>query len=250
MITAATGGSTGGTGTGGTGTGGTGTGTGSGSASGTLTATVSVQVGETAGSIFLQPTPTSLTSEGGKVTLLVIVRDSSGQPLANQGVNFTTELGTLASRGATVTTNRRGEATDMLTLTKPDLVNNVASVMVSARTVGGTSGGTGGTGGGTGILTATATIRIQGDRPVASFTFTQGATQLSVQFIDTSTFQGTATYSWNFGDGASSNQSDPEHTYAAAGDYTVVLTVTDSSGLSDTATARITVPVTSGGGGT
>jgi len=244
-ITAATGGSAGGTGTGGTGTGTGGTGTGTGSATGTLTATVEIQVGETAGSILLQPTPTSLTSEGGKVTLLAIVRDSNGQPLANQGVNFTTELGTLGSRGATVTTNARGEARDMLTLSKADLVNNVASVMVSARTIGGGTGGTG-----TALLDANATVRIQGDRPVASFSFSEGSTPLSVQFIDTSSFQGSVTYSWTFGDGLSSNQSDPEHQYAAAGPYTVILTITDASGLTDTATARITVPVTAGGSGT
>ncbi|HEV2855819.1 MAG TPA: PKD domain-containing protein [Thermoanaerobaculia bacterium] len=249
MVTAATGGAVGSTG--GT-TGGTGTTGGSGSATGTLTATVSIQVGENAGSILLQPTPTSLTTEGGNVTLLAIVRDSNGQPLPNQGVNFSTELGSLNSRGATVTTNARGEARDTLVLTPGDLANNVASVRVTARTTGGGgsgTGGTGGTGGGAGLLVAEATIRIQGERPVASFTYSQGSTQLSVQFIDTSTSQGALTYSWNFGDGSSSTQANPTHQYAAAGDYTVVLTVTDASGLTDTATARITVPVTGQGNG-
>ncbi|HKI01508.1 MAG TPA: PKD domain-containing protein [Thermoanaerobaculia bacterium] len=236
-ITAATGGSTG---SGGTGTGGTGTG---GSSSGTLTASIDIQVGEVAGSILLQPTPTTLTSEGGPVSLLAIVLDASGQPLQNQGVNFSTELGTLRSRGATVTTNRRGEAVDTLTLSAADLANNTASVVVSARTIGG------GAMGATAPLTASSTIRIQGDRPVASFSFTQGSTELSVQFIDTSSSQGAVTYSWNFGDGSSSNQANPVHQYAAAGSYNVVLTVTDASGLTDTATARITVPVTTGGSG-
>jgi hypothetical protein len=245
-ITAATGGSTGGGTTGGTG--GTGGGTGSGSSSGTLTATIEVQVGEAAGSIFLQPTPTSLTEAGGKVNLLAIVRDSSGQPLPNQGVNFTTDVGTLRSRGATVTTNARGEAVDVLTLTELELSNNVSSVMVSARTIGGATGGTGGTGGA--VLSANATIRIQGGRPVASFSYAQGSTQLSVIFTDTSTFQGAVTYSWNFGDGSSSTDANPTHQYAAAGDYNVILTVTDATGLTDTATARITVPVTTGGSGT
>jgi PKD domain/Bacterial Ig-like domain (group 1) len=239
MITAATGGSAGGTGTG---TGGTGTG---GSSSGTLTATISVQVGEAAGSILLQPTPTTLTVVGGKVTLLAIVRDASGQPLPNQGVNFTTDVGTLNSRGATVTTNARGEARDTVTLTELELSNNVSSVTVTAQTIGGGTGGTGGS-----VLSDSATIRIQGDRPVASFAYSQGSTQLSVLFIDTSTSQGVLTYSWNFGDGSSSTEANPTHQYAAAGDYTVVLTITDSSGLTDTATARITVPVTTGGSGT
>ncbi|WP_244859439.1 PKD domain-containing protein [Shewanella dokdonensis] len=41
---------------------------------------------------------------------------------------------------------------------------------------------------------------------------------------------GTAPYSyrWNFGDGTSSTQQNPQHTYAAAGSYSVILTVTDA----------------------
>jgi len=242
-ITAQTGGSTGGTGTG------TGTGTGSGgSSSGAGSATVEVQVGRTAGTILLQPTPTSLTLNGGKVNLLAIVRDSAGQPLANQGVNFTTDYGTLGSRGATVTTNARGEARDTVTLSASDLSNNVATVTITAQTAGGGTGGTGGTG--TGLLSATATIHIQGDRPVASFSYQQGSSPQEVQFIDISTSSGALTYSWNFGDNSSSTQSSPTHLYAAPGTYTVVLTITDTSGFSDTATARITVPVTTPGNGT
>lgn len=37
------------------------------------------------------------------------------------------------------------------------------------------------------------------------------------------------TYSWTFGDGSTSNQVNPSHTYATNGTYTVCLTVTDSS---------------------
>ena len=38
------------------------------------------------------------------------------------------------------------------------------------------------------------------------------------------------TYSWTFGDGASSAEMKPSHTYAQDGDYTVALTVTDARG--------------------
>lgn len=38
---------------------------------------------------------------------------------------------------------------------------------------------------------------------------------------------------WDFGDGATSNEENPVHTYAARGDYTVTLTVTDNQGLTD-----------------
>jgi PKD repeat protein len=53
-----------------------------------------------------------------------------------------------------------------------------------------------------------------------------------------------ATYHWSFGDGNTSNESNPTHTYSAADTYTVNLTVTDDQGAtgSDTSTAIITVP--------
>jgi YD repeat-containing protein len=52
-------------------------------------------------------------------------------------------------------------------------------------------------------------------------------------------------YSWNFGDGtAPSTQANPSHVYNAVGNYTVVLTVTDSHGAQGSAstTANITAP--------
>jgi PKD repeat protein len=50
-----------------------------------------------------------------------------------------------------------------------------------------------------------------------------------VQFTDTST--GTPlSWSWDFGDGATSTLENPSHGYAAAGCYTVKLTVSESSG--------------------
>jgi hypothetical protein len=236
-ITAATGGSTGGTGTG---TGGTGGGTGSSSSSGTLTATVEVQVGEAAKSITLQPTPTTLPADLKPVTLLALVRDSLGQPLPNQGVNFTTEIGTLSSRGSIIQTNARGEARDTLTVTQADLANNPTSITVTAQTAGADGG----------LVTATAEVRVVSDRPVASFAFERGATDLQVAFTDTSTGPDNLTYSWNFGDTSSSIEQNPRHNYASPGTYNVQLTVTDAnSGQSDTASARVTVPVDTPGTG-
>ena len=44
-----------------------------------------------------------------------------------------------------------------------------------------------------------------------------------------------ASYSWDFGDGNSSTDANPSHTYAASGSYTVSLIVTDNQGASSTA---------------
>ena len=49
------------------------------------------------------------------------------------------------------------------------------------------------------------------------------------------------TYSWSFGDGATTSGAIASHTYASPGTYIVTLTVKDSSGASFTATQNVTV---------
>jgi len=79
--------------------------------------------------------------------------------------------------------------------------------------------------------------------PVAGFTWT--AEELTVSFSNTSTDDGdTLTYAWDFGDGNSSTEADPVHTYAADGTYTVTLTVTDADGNTDTHTGTVDVAAT------
>jgi len=46
---------------------------------------------------------------------------------------------------------------------------------------------------------------------------------------------------WTFGDGATSDERNPVHTYADPGMYDISLTVTDNSGASDTQTHRVDV---------
>jgi serine protease len=48
-------------------------------------------------------------------------------------------------------------------------------------------------------------------------------------------------YSWSFGDDETSTDMDPMHTYAAAGVYSVTLTVTDSEGLTDSESMDVEV---------
>jgi subtilisin family serine protease len=77
--------------------------------------------------------------------------------------------------------------------------------------------------------------------PSASFNYS--CTGLTCQFTDTSTdSDGTiAGWGWNFGDGASSTEQNPSHTYAASGTYTVALTVTDDGGATGTTSQPVTV---------
>ena len=80
--------------------------------------------------------------------------------------------------------------------------------------------------------------------PVASFTATpDGEHPLAYTFDGGgSTDDGAiAGYAWTFGDGTTGTGSAPAHTYAAAGSYTVALTVTDDAGATGTAQRTLTV---------
>lgn len=56
------------------------------------------------------------------------------------------------------------------------------------------------------------------------------------------------TYSWKFGDGASSTGATVNHTYQTSGDFNVTLTITDSSGQSRTVLKILSVAPMAGGG--
>ncbi|OFY70837.1 MAG: hypothetical protein A3G23_11995 [Bacteroidetes bacterium RIFCSPLOWO2_12_FULL_37_12] len=75
--------------------------------------------------------------------------------------------------------------------------------------------------------------------PVAIFGYTSD--ELTVTFIDSSS--GAINYLWNFGDGDTSIDSAPVHTYSAEGDYSVSMNVTNACGT-DVETKIITVKTT------
>jgi PKD repeat protein len=50
-----------------------------------------------------------------------------------------------------------------------------------------------------------------------------------------------ASYAWDFGDGASGSGVSPSHAYAGDATYTATLTVTDQAGLSNSASASVTI---------
>ncbi len=82
--------------------------------------------------------------------------------------------------------------------------------------------------------------------PVANFSVVTSG--LTANFTDSSTDVGgsIASRAWNFGDNTSSTATSPSRTYAAAGTYTVSLTVTDNQGATNSKTQSVTVGTSSG----
>ncbi len=82
--------------------------------------------------------------------------------------------------------------------------------------------------------------------PTASIgaTATEGKAPFVVEFTSENSFDldGTiVSYAWDFGDGNTSTEADPTHTFTAVGQYVVALTVTDDDGDVDTAVVDIDV---------
>jgi PKD repeat protein len=92
---------------------------------------------------------------------------------------------------------------------------------------------------------ATFTITISDNAP----TVTASASPTSILEFDAVSFYSIATdpdgdaltVSWDFGDGGTSSDANPAHTYTAAGMYTATVTVTDIGGLSASASVGIHV---------
>jgi PKD repeat protein len=96
--------------------------------------------------------------------------------------------------------------------------------------------------GATNTATNAVTVASTGNAdPVASFSFTTSG--LTASFTDTSTDNDgvIASRAWNFGDGTTSTATNPSHRYAAAGIYTVTLTVTDNAGATGVASRSVRV---------
>ncbi|MEO8672900.1 MAG: PKD domain-containing protein [Tahibacter sp.] len=97
-------------------------------------------------------------------------------------------------------------------------------------------------GGASNTVTKAITVVAPGNNPPLA-KFSVATNGLVASFTDSSTdSDGTiATRNWNFGDSGTATTLNPSHAYAAAGTYSVTLTVTDNGGASNTSTQSVTV---------
>ena len=79
--------------------------------------------------------------------------------------------------------------------------------------------------------------------PVANFSYSASGLTVSFSDLSTDANNNINSYSWDFGDGNASGDANPQHNYAEPGSYQVSLTVTDSTGLTDTHSQTIAVSV-------
>jgi len=77
--------------------------------------------------------------------------------------------------------------------------------------------------------------------PIAGFNYS--INNLAVEFTDASTDVNgdISSWDWSFGDGSTSIEQNPSHTYAATGNYDVTLTVTDAEGNTDRKSMQVSV---------
>jgi PKD repeat protein len=101
--------------------------------------------------------------------------------------------------------------------------------------------------------TVTKSVTITNLPPNAEFTAstTVAITDDEIRFTDSSTDpeDHQLRYSWDFGDGTTSDAPNPSHRYEDAGTYTVTLTVSDDEEETDTSSANMNIQGAPGGGG-
>lgn len=166
--------------------------------------------------------------------VIVEVTDAKGQPVEGVTVEFSL---TSAGDGAeiapsTATTDATGRAQAHILLgNKVGLQTGEARVLVDAAVSPRTS------------FSALALAQAPGNNPPVAG-FDSHCDHLACQFTDGSTdSDGSVTgWAWRFGDGATSSERAPDHSYAEAGTYTVTLSVTDDEGASSESSTQVTVP--------
>jgi len=149
-------------------------------------------------------------------------------------VGETIQLHANGQAGATYSwTGPGGFSSNQQNPTRPNCTMNMAGTYTCTITIGSQTN------------SATTDVVIY-PQPTANFTFNSVCRGNPTQFTSTSTTnpagQQITSYQWNFGDGQTSTQQNPLHTYANAGTYTVTLTVACGNGLcTSTKTQTVTV---------
>lgn len=91
-------------------------------------------------------------------------------------------------------------------------------------------------------LTDTLTVSVSNTTVTTTITYTENCAGTPTAFSTSVAFDPTDTYSWDFGDGATSTDFNPTHIYASAGSYPVALTITTAGGCSVASTVTAVVP--------
>ncbi len=176
--------------------------------------------------------------ENASTSITLSASDSDGS-IDSFSIASNPQNGSLSGTGATrtYTPNADFSGSDSFTFTARDNDGAVSAPATVSITVNSTGGG--------GPVN---------QAPIADFTY--AANDLAVSFAggmssDPDNGPSNLSYSWDFGDGNSSTDVGPVHTYSTAGTYQVTLTVSDGD-LTDAITKTVTVTSSGGnpGGGT
>lgn len=76
--------------------------------------------------------------------------------------------------------------------------------------------------------------------PSVDFSFEVNKLKVKFESESTDSDGSVSSYLWDFGDGNTSMEADPEHTYASVGERSVTLTVTDNEGATGSVTKQVT----------
>lgn len=103
-------------------------------------ATLDVQIGSLATFMEVTAQPSVIPRDGGTATIRAQAFDSDGAPLLGAFITFSSEIGQLASGGASIQTDESGGVSDTLTVTRAD----ISSLTEAFFTVTATTSGEGG----------------------------------------------------------------------------------------------------------